>query len=155
MKNFFLLLVIFFSLSATAQQVEQIGSKFFINGEQVPSYELKQKMKDTDYTAYANFKSYSNKTSWGGFLLGLGGGLIVADVVVGLVSDVTYPTPMTYVGAACAVGSIPVLMGRKKKLTKAIDTYNEAIKENKTSFKNNFELNVVSNSRGLGLQLNF
>lgn len=153
MKKIIFLFIILSSLVATAQKIEVIGKKYFINGEQVPTYEVKQKMKNTDYTAYANFKSYTNKSSWGGFLLGFGGAMLVADAVKCIVSDETYPTVFSAVGAASLIASYPVLKGRNKKLKKAVDTYNQAITEQAS--QNSYEIGFVANNRGVGLQINF
>jgi len=153
MKNIlFLFIFLTFGL-ASAQKIEVVGKKYFINGEQVPSYEIKQKMKDLDYTAYANFKSYTNKSSWGGFLLGLGGGLIIADAVKSMVSNESYPSGFSAVGAASLLASYPILKGRKKKLKKAIETYNQAISEQAS--ENDYQIGFVANGRGIGFQINF
>jgi hypothetical protein len=153
MKKIIFLFIVLFSITVSAQKIELIGNKYFINGEQVPTYEIKQKMKDTDYTAYANFKSYTNKSSWGGFLLGFGGAMLVADAVKCMVSDETYPTAFSAIGAASLIASYPVLKGRNKKRTKAIDVYNQAITEQ--AAQNNYEIGLISNNRGLGLQIIF
>ena len=153
MKKIIFLFIILSSVITSAQKIEVIGKKYFINGEQVPTYEVKQKMKDTDYTAYANFKSYTNKSSWGGFLLGFGGAMLVADAVKCMVSDETYPTAFSAIGAASLIASYPVLKGRNKKLKKAVDTYNQAITEQAS--QSNYEIGFVANNRGMGLQINF
>ena len=153
MKKVLFLFLILSSIAVSAQKIERIGKKYYINGVQIPTYEVKQKMKDTDYTAYANFKSYTNKSSWGSFLLGFGGAMLVADAVKAMVSDESYPGAFSAIGAASLIASYPVLKGRTKKLNKAIDTYNQAVSEQTGA--TNLEIGIVSNSRGLGLQINF
>ncbi|UYW01682.1 hypothetical protein K5I29_01785 [Flavobacterium agricola] len=156
MKKVLFLFVVLCSFAASAQKVEIIEKKYYINGEQIPAFQLKQKMKQTDAVAYENFKTYTNRTSWGGFLLGFGCAMLVADAVKSLVSDESYPSAFSAVGAASLVASYPFLKGRKKKLNKAIDAYNNAVeKQTNQAAQSNFEVGVVSNSRGVGLQINF
>lgn len=154
MKHLLLLLVTLSSIVVSAQKLEVKGKKYFLNNEQVATYEVKKLMKDTDYAAYANFKSYTSKTSWGGFLIGFGGAMIVADAVKSIASKEDYPGVMSAIGAASLIASFPVMKGRSKKLEKAVDLYNEAVTTPDQS-KSNFEINIVANNRGMGLQLNF
>jgi hypothetical protein len=101
------------------------------------------------------FKKAKNKESIGGFLLGLGIGTTAADLVMGLTSDVKYPTGITYVGVGLMALSIPVLSGRKKLIEESVDSYNQGLKNEKKTLGDNFELNIVNNSNGLGIQINF
>ena len=140
-----------FSLTAFSQKIEVLNNNFYINGEKISDKEINQKLKDSDYTAYSNFQAYKTKSAFGGILLGVGGGLIVADLMVGLTTTSTYPTALTYVGTAAAVASIPVLSGRKKKLNKAIEAYNDSISN--TATQSNYEINFIANGKGIGLQI--
>ena len=90
-----------------------------------------------------------------GFLLGLGIGTTAADLVMGLTSDVKYPTAITYAGVGLMVVSIPILSGRKKMVQESIDIYNAGLKEQNKTLGDNFELNIVNNSNGVGLRINF
>ena len=154
MKKLFLILAIFgFSISF-AQKLEFTDGKIFQDGEQLSSFETKNLMK-TDLKALRIFKKAKTKESVGGFILGLGIGGTVADLVMGLTSDVKYPTAITYAGVGLMAVSIPILSGRKKMVQESVDMYNQGLKDEKKTLGDNFELNIVNNSNGVGLRINF
>src|SRR5688572_798084 len=153
MKNLLTLICLFILTMASAQEIKMEKGKFYKNGAQISSYETKQLMI-TNPEAYKYFKKAKTKEGFGGFLLGLGIGLTVGDVVKGLVSDTDYPSGFTYVGATCIVAAIPVLSGRKKKLEKAIEIYNKGLQPTTTD-TTNFDLNILANANGYGLQITF
>ena len=154
MKKLFLILAIFgFSISF-AQKLEFTDGKIFQDGEQLSSFETKNLMK-TDLKALRIFKNAKSKESIGGFILGLGIGGTVADLVMGLTSDVKYPTAITYAGVGLMAVSIPILSGRKKMVQESVDIYNAGLKEQNKTLGDNFELNIVNNSNGVGLRINF
>ena len=154
MKKLFLILAIFgFSISF-AQKLEFTDGKIFQDGEQLSSFETKNLMK-TDLKALRIFKKAKTKESVGGFILGLGIGGTVADLVMGLTSDVKYPTAITYAGVGLMAVSIPILSGRKKMVQESVDMYNQGLKDEKKTLGDNFELNIVNNSNGVGLRFNF
>ena len=154
MKQFFLILAILgFSISF-AQKLEYTNGKIYQDGEQLSSFETKTLMK-TDLKALHLFKKAKTKESLGGFLLGLGIGGTVADLAMGLTSDVKYPTGITYAGVGLMAISIPILSGRKKMVQESVDIYNQGLKDEKKTLGDNFELNIVNNSNGFGIQINF
>jgi hypothetical protein len=154
MKQFFLIVAILgFSISF-AQKLEYTDGKIFQDGKQLSSFETKNLMK-TDLKALHLFKKAKTKESLGGFILGLGIGGTVADLVMGLTSDVKYPTAITYAGVGLMAVSIPILSGRKKMVKKSIDTYNSGLQDQKKTLGDNFELNIVNNANGVGLRINF
>ena len=154
MKKLFLILAIFgFSISF-AQKLEFTDGKIFQDGEQLSSFETK-KVMETDLKALHLFKKAKTKESLGGFLLGLGIGGTVADLAMGLTSDVKYPTGITYAGVGLMAISIPILSGRKKMVQESVDIYNQGLKDEKKTLGDNFELNIVNNSNGFGIQINF
>lgn len=154
MKQFFLILAIFgFSISF-AQKLEYTNGKIYQDGEQLSSFETKTLMK-TDLKALHLFKKAKTKESLGGFLLGLGIGGTVADLVKGLVSNEKYPTVISYAGVGLMAISIPILSGRKKMVQNSVDIYNSGLKEQKKTLGDNFELNLVNNANGVGLRINF
>ena len=154
MKPFFLIVAILgFSISF-AQKLEYTNGKIYQDGEQLSSFETKTLMK-TDLKALHLFKKAKTKESLGGFILGLGVGGTVADLVMGLTSDVKYPTGITYAGVGLMAVSIPILSGRKKLVQESIDIYNSGIQDQKKTLGDNFELNIVNNSNGVGLRINF
>lgn len=155
MKHFFLIVAIFgFSISF-AQKLEVNNGKIFQNDVQLSTFETK-KIIISDLKALHLFKKAKNKESIGGFLLGAGIGASVADLVMGLTTEgKKYPTAITYVGVGLMAVSIPILSGRKKMIQESIDMYNSGLKEEKKTLGSNFELNLVNNTNGVGLQINF
>ena len=154
MKKLFLILAIFgFSISF-AQKLEFTDGKIFQDGEQLSSFETKNLMK-TDLKALRIFKKAKTKESVGGFILGLGIGGTVADLVMGLTSDGKKYTAITYAGVGLMAVSIPILSGRKKMVQESVDIYNAGLKEQNKTLGDNFELNIVNNSNGVGLRINF
>jgi hypothetical protein len=154
MKQLFLILLMFgFSLSF-AQKIEYTDGKIFQDGVQLSSFETKKVMA-SDLKALHIFKKAKSKEALGGFLLGLGIGGTVADLVMGLTSDVKYPTAITYAGVGLMAVSIPILSGRKKMVQESVDIYNQGLKEQNKTLGYNFELNIVNNSNGVGLRINF
>ena len=154
MKQLFLILLMLgFSLSF-AQKLEYTDGKIFQDGVQLSSFETKKVMA-SDLKALHIFKKAKSKEALGGFLLGLGIGGTVADLVMGLTSDVKYPTAITYAGVGLMAVSIPILSGRKKMVQESVDIYNQGLKEQNKTLGDNFELNIVNNANGVGLQINF
>ncbi len=154
MKQLFsILLMLGFSLSF-AQKLEYTDGKIFQDGVQLSSFETKKVMA-SDLKALHIFKKAKSKEALGGFLLGLGIGGTVADLVMGLTSDVKYPTAITYAGVGLMAVSIPILSGRKKMVQESVDIYNQGLKEQNKTLGDNFELNIVNNSNGFGLLINF
>ena len=154
MKQFFLILTIFGFSMSFAQKLEYNNGKIYQAGEQLSSFETK-KVMETDLKALHLFKKAKTKESLGGFLLGLGIGGTVADLAMGLTSDVKYPTGITYAGVGLMAISIPILSGRKKMVQESVDIYNQGLKDEKKTLGDNFELNIVNNSNGFGIQINF
>lgn len=154
MKQFILIIAILGFSTSFAQKLEYTNGKIFQNGEQLSSFETK-KVMETDLKALHVFKKAKTKESLGGFILGLGVGGTVADLVMGLTSDVKYPTGITYAGVGLMAVSIPILSGRKKLVQESIDIYNSGLKDQKKTLGDNFELNIVNNSNGVGLRINF
>lgn len=154
MKQFFLIIAILGFTMSFAQKLEYTNGKIFQDGEQLSSFETKNLMK-TDLKALHLFKKAKSKESIGGLLLGLGIGGTVADLVMGLTSDVKYPTGVTYAGVGLMAISIPVLSGRKKLIQESVDMYNSGLKDQKKTLGNNFELNIVNNTNGVGLRITF
>lgn len=154
MKQIYLIIAILGFSVSFAQKLEYTNGKIFQNEEQLSSFETK-KVMETDLKALHVFKKAKTKESLGGFILGLGVGGTVADLVMGLTSDVKYPTGITYAGVGLMVISIPILSGRKKMIQESVDIYNSGINDQKKTLGNNFELNIVNNSNGVGLRINF
>ena len=154
MKKLFLSIAIVGFSIGFAQNLEYSKGKIYQAGEQLSSYETKLVMASNLKAQYA-FKKAKNKESIGGFLLGLGIGTTAADLVMGLTSDAKYPTAITYAGVGLMAISIPVLSGRKKMVQESVDMYNQGLIDEKKTLGDNFELNIVNNSNGVGLRINF
>ena len=154
MKQFLLILAILGFSTTFAQKLEYNDGKIYQDGEQLSSFETK-KVLASDLKALHLFKKAKSKESLGGLILGLGIGGTVADLVMGLTSDVKYPTGITYAGIGLMAVSIPILSGRKKMVEKSIEIYNSGLQEQQKTLGDNFELNIVNNSNGVGLRINF
>ena len=155
MKKLFVLLCLFFIAMGYGQKIRYEKGKFYQNGDQISTYETKQKVI-TNHEAYQYFKASKTKEGVGGFLLGLGIGLTVGDAVKGLVSDTEYPSGFTYAGGALMVASIPILSGRTKKMEKAIELYNKNLQPTLGyQEKKNFSMNLIANTNGYGFQILF
>lgn len=153
MKKLIILFTLFLSTIAFSQEITIKKNHFLLEGKQISPKEVKTLLA-SNTEALALFKSSRTKSSVGGFLLGFGGGLIIGDLVGGALADVKYPTGLTYVGLASIITSIPVLSGRTKKLNDALTLYNDGLKKSATD-NSNFELNIIANQRGYGLQFQF
>ena len=154
MKQLILILAIFGFSTTFAQKLEYNEGKIYQDGEQISSFETKNLLK-SDLKALHLFKKAKTKESLGGFLLGLGIGGTAADLVMGLTSDVKYPTVITYAGVGLMVVSIPILSGRKKLVQESVDLYNQGLKEQNNTLGDNFEMNFVTNSNGVGFRITF
>lgn len=152
MKKLLALCCFFILTMASAQEISMQKGKFFKNGNQISNWETKQ-LLITNPEAYQYYKKAKTKEGVGSFLLGIGIGLAVADVVKCAVSDTDYPTGFTYVGAGCIVAAIPIMSGRTKKMQKALEIYNNGIKS--ATGATGFDLNVLANANGYGLQIRF
>lgn len=153
MKKLILLFTLLLCVKAFSQEITTEKDRFFVGGKKISNSEVKTLLA-SNTEALALYKTSRTKSSVGGFLLGFGGGLIIADLLTGATADVTYPTALTYVGLASLVTSIPVLSGRNKKMKESLDLYNESLKKTSTN-TSDFELNIVSNQNGYGLQFRF
>ena len=154
MKTLFFTISLLFTSLLFSQEIKLEDNKFYLNNNQLYNHEVK-KLLATNSEALNLYTNARTKESVGGFLLGFGLGLTFADLVVGLTSDVQYPTAITYVGLGFAVVSIPVLSGRKKMIQESIDMYNQGIQGQKQASNTNYEVNIVNNSKGIGIQITF
>ena len=145
---------ILFSLCSFSQQLTyKKGRVYDDNDKKLSNTEVKNLLASQP-KLLQEYKAGNTKAGVGGFLLGFGGGLIIADLISGGTQDVVYPTALTYVGLASAIISIPVLIGHSKKTKSAIDGYNESLATKKVGFT--FEkINIINNSTGIGMQITF
>jgi hypothetical protein len=151
-----LFITLFFAVitSSFAQQLTyKNGRVFNSDNRKISPSEVRELLKDNP-EQLDQFNSGRTKAGIGGFLLGFGGGLILADVIGGATADRIYPGTATYIGVACAVISIPVLIGHNKKIKSSIEGYNSSLAKNSTSF-NIEKINILSNKNGIGMQISF
>jgi hypothetical protein len=153
MKKITLLLLMMFSLHAFSQEIYLEKGKYYVNGKQIPTRELRQ-LLTSNVEASSLFRKAKSKESNGGLLMGIGIGLTVSDLARALSSDVSYPSGLTFVGLGFIAVSIPVLSGKSKKIKKSIEVYNRDYK-NLGFDDDTIELNVISNQNGYGLQFRF
>jgi hypothetical protein len=153
MKKTLILFALLFAATAFSQEITIEKNRFLLEGKKVSEKEVKTVLV-SNTEASVLFKSYKTKSTIGGILLGVGSGLILSDIINGAMADVKYPSAATYIGLASLAVSIPVLSGRNKKRDEAIALYNDGLKKSATN-DSNFELNIVANQRGYGLQFQF
>lgn len=153
MKKLTLLFILLLCVKALSQEITTEKGRFFVEGKKISRKEAK-KLLASNTEALTLFKSANTKQGVGGILIGFGGGLILGDLLSGANADIQYPTAFTYVGLACIAVSIPVLSGRNKKMKESLNLYNEDLKKTSANISD-FELNIVSNQNGYGLQYRF
>ena len=154
MKNSFTLFSLLLTGFIFAQQIEIRENKFYVDDALVYKHEITKTLA-ANPEALNLYKKSRTKESVGGLLLGGGIGLIIGDVVKGLVSDADYPSGFTYVGAGLIAVSIPILSGRTKMRDKSIAIYNESVKGNSPSLGYHFDMKVITNTNGIGLNITF
>jgi hypothetical protein len=152
MKKLIVLLTFLISPFIYSQEITMQGHKYFVNGQQISSREVKEKIASNP-EALQLFKSGKSKASTGGLFVGLGVAFTVADLVKGLVSDEKYPGAATYIGLSSLVISVPILIGKNKKMRQGIERYNSGLKN--TGDNEDVEFNIISNQNGYGVQFRF
>ena len=153
MKKTLLLLVVLLSITSFSQEIKKVHGRYFINDTQLSTRQTRDLLASKP-EALSLFKSAQNKESMGGFLVGIGSALVTVDLVIGLFSDVSYPTKATYGGLASLLVALPILAGRNKKIKKALTLYNDGLK-NSAENNSDIEFHVIANQNGYGLQVRF
>lgn len=151
MKKIIVLLALFTCSLISAQEITMQGKRFYMNGQQLSTREVKEKMA-SNTEALKLFKKGKNKAATGGLFVGLGIAFVSADLVKGLVSDEKYPGPATYIGAGFLTISVPILIGKNKRIKEGIEQYNNGLKN---SGENDYQFNMISDANGCGIQLRF
>lgn len=166
MKKIFLLLTVLCGILSYSQRdmgpkelpknkpIEKIDGQYIVDGEVFSNYDIKYHLMNNNPEAYNFYKKSKTKSSVGGFLLGLGCGLMIGDAVKALASNEDYPGAFTYVGAGFAAISIPILSGRTKLLQNSLDTYNNSLSNEKT-LGSNFDVNILATTNGIGIAFKF
>jgi len=155
MKLVYLITFLLFSVVAFSQQLTYRGNGNISNsmGKTLKTAEVKELF------AYnpALLKYYSDakdKKTIGNILLFGGSGLIVSDLLLGLTSNTTYPTAITYIGLGSLLLAIPIKTGFSKKIKKAVNDHNESLAYHKSTFEIN-DIALMTNHNGIGIQLKF
>ncbi|WP_300490547.1 hypothetical protein [Flavobacterium sp.] len=146
------ILALLISSIAFSQELSLKGSTVFQQEKKLKNKEVLELLQ-SNIRALEFYQEARTKTTVGGLLLGLGLGLAAGDVLYGATADVKYPTPLTYVGLAATIISIPVLCGRSKKLKKSIELYNKNLKT--VGNNDSYEMRFTANSNGIGFKLSF
>ncbi len=154
MKKLILVLTILLSPSSFSQEINLIKGKYYINGKQISSRETRQLLA-SNLEALSLFKSAKSKEATGGLLIAVGGAAVTVDLVIGLVSDVKYPSVATYSGVVAILAAIPLLSGKNKKIKESIDLYNKDAVKKLGVNDSDFELNIIANQNGYGIQIQF
>ena len=152
MKKLIVLLTLFACSFINAQEITMQGKRYFVNGTQLSSREVKEKLA-SNAEALRLFKKGKSKAATGGLFIGLGVAFCTADLVKGLVSDEKYPGPATYIGAGFLTISVPILIGKNRRMREGIEMYNNGLKNSGDA--EDVEFNVISNQNGYGIQLRF
>lgn len=151
MKNSILFLALLFVTFSFSQEITKTKSKYYVNGNQIATYEAKNLIKNNP-EAYKYFKQGKNKEAIGGLFMGFGIGFGIANAVNAASSNIDYPSGATYVALGAIAVSIPILIGRTKKIEKAVEIYNQGLKN---TGEIDFEYNFVANQNGVGFQITF
>jgi hypothetical protein len=136
MKTLFFTISLLFTTLLFSQQIKIEDNKFYVNDSLV--YKAK------------------SRQSWGGILLATGIGLCVADAAMGLTTEnKTYPTVISLAGAVVAGISIPILSGNRERVAKSIDLYNETAPKDKNKLGYNYDMKIITNQNGVGINIRF
>lgn len=153
MKKYITSLLLLSCMTIFSQELKLEKGKFYKDGVQISSRDTRELLK-TNVEASSLFRKAKSKESNGGFVFGLGVAVTVADLVKGLVSDEKYPGVASYIGVGMIAVSIPILSGRTKKFQKAVEVYNTRLKST-GALETDFQVNIISNQNGQGIQLRF
>lgn len=151
MKNTILVFTFFFTLFSFSQEITKVKSKFYLDGNQIATYEAKNLIKN-NIEAYKYFKQAENKEAIGGLVLGFGIGFGIANAINAASSKIDYPSGATYIALGAIAVSVPILIGRTKKMDKALEIYNQGLKN---TGEIDYEYNLVANQDGVGFQITF
>lgn len=154
MKSIILTLGLLFTSLLFSQEIKTENNKFYVDGTLVYKHEITKTLA-SNLPALKLYKKSRTKESIGGLLFGAGAGLIIGDVVKGLVSDVAYPSGFTYVGLGLIAVSIPVLHGKNKMRAQSIEMYNNGLEPKEKTLGYNFDVNFITSQNGIGFNIKF
>lgn len=154
MKTLILTFGLLFTSLLFSQEITTENKKYYVDGVHVYKHEIKTVLA-ANPAALNLFNKAKKKETWGGVLIGSGVALCVADAVKAAVSDEDYPSAMTYVGVGLVAVSIPVMWGKNKMRNESIDMYNNSLEPKEKTLGYNFNMNIISNQNGIGLNVTF
>ena len=155
MKNLFYLSIFLISSINYSQQLvyKENGNISDINGIKLSPDEVRN-IISANQSLVDLYNEGREKKTFGNVMLIGGAAFIVTDLIVSSQKyGVTYPTALTYIGAASLVLSIPVKLGFSNKIKKAVDGHNKLLVYNKTIEIQDFSL--ITNQNGIGFQITF
>lgn len=127
-------------------------ARFYFQGKLVKPAQLLALTK-TDKAAYREmFKAKGKRDAAG--IFGFVGGVILGWQFMSTIQGQPAPWEFTAVGVGCLIASIPFSSSYSKHAVKAVELYNDGIKNNNLGYdKLELEMGIVGN--GLGLRLGF
>lgn len=154
MKTLILTFGLLFTSLLFSQEITTENKKYYVDGVHVYKHEIKNVLA-ANPAALNLFNKAKKKETWGGVLIGSGVALCIADAVKGAVSDEDYPSAMSYVGVGLVAVSIPVMWGKNKMRKESIEMYNNGLEPKEKTLGYNFNMNIISNLNGIGLNVTF
>lgn len=154
MKTLHLLLLFLYNGIVFSQQIDFKNNKFYVDGQHVYKHEIIETFKENEQ-ALELFKKFRTKESVGWFILSAGIELTFVDIIQGVFFNASYPSAFSYIGVGLAAISIPILSGRTKMLQESMAVFNQNTKDKQTDLGTNFEINIIGNQKGIGLNITF
>ncbi len=170
-KRLFFLLLFLCSLQSFSQQLVYKSNGTITDSEnnKISPDQVRKLLKDNE-KLLADYNAGRSKKTVGNILLIGGLGFLTADLLQGLTTDETtvasgnyysiqgvqsennYPSVLTYIGVAAIIIAIPVKIGFSNKIKNVVTDYNNLKTTGYKQF-NNQKLDLITNSRGIGLRL--
>ena len=157
-KVFVFLAVMVLSISSGFGQnpieVRKIGkNNQYYQNDQLLKHKQLLNIMQSNQEALDIYKKASSTSIFGLVLAGAGGGMIGWTIGTLLTDEFDTNWAIAGIGAGLIVVSIPIVKSAGKRVSNAVDIYNNGLSANSGS--NNLELNCTFTGNGLGLVLNF
>ena len=169
-KPLFFLLLFFCSLQSHSQKLVYKSNGTILNSDnqKISPDQVRELLKDNQ-KLLTEYNAGRTKKTTGNILLIGGLGFLTADLIHGvtasgmtavptgggyyaLQTEKTYPTVLTFIGAAAVIIAIPVKIGFSKKIKNVVTEYNNQTATGYNQF-NKQKLDLITNSNGIGLRL--
>lgn len=155
MKNYLIVSLLCAMSFSFAQDLQYSKGKFYLDGDKIKDKEAKEILTSFE-PSLKLYKSAKEKGAIGGLFLGAGLGLVLTDMVLaGYTYKYEYPQSATFIGIGFVAISVPILIGRRKRMLESIRLFNENTNVMKQPTGSHYELNLVNNFDGIGIQLQF